>query len=363
MINALRSFRPAVCAVVLWSALPSALAQVDCGVAAKANLDAADVAALKKLLADQAPRLRSADPAASEEGRDAILKPLKCNQVSLDFRLNMSGPAFAELSKAVTDTNDHVAFNAIRVFGELGTQQAVEAIKPALSDPKRPAVRCMAAMAMRDIIRSAPQTSAIRDLNALLDVVSQRLATETDVNVVENLVLALDATRGSDDANAIAMQKMSSALTKQIVALRDRPGEAAHDRWAKVLIRGTDGAFQPMMNAGGTALSSSFRIEAAMLSGQALAYVRDRLVSGLAADSDEARSLSTLVNTSERALVLIDSGIRKVPAQKQVLVEKFDEALKAGSAAAFETEAAKWIGNAGTLTKAPYNAKAADFAS
>lgn len=362
MTTALRPFRPALVAFLVLAVLPSARGQVDCAIAAKQNLTPADVTAVKKLLSDQASGVRDASPAKSEEARDAILKPLKCNQVSLDFRLQMSGPAFAELSKAVGDSNEHVAFNALRVFGELGTQQAVEAIKPALADAKRPAVRCMAAMAMRDIIRNAPSTGAIRDLNALLDVVAQRLAVETDVNVVENLVLALDATRDTD-SNAIAMQKMAVALSQQAQTLRGRSGEANHDRWVRVLIRGTDGAFQPMMAGGGVNLPATFRTDAALLSGQALAYVRDRLGEEPEAGSEQAKLLSTLVNTSERALVLIDAAVRKTPVQKQVLVERFEAAVGSGDATAFEADVAKWIGDAGTLTKAPYNAKAADFRS
>lgn len=359
----LQSIRPSLVASLLLLGVQVANAQVDCTVAAKQTLAAPDVAVVKKLLADQGPALKDADIAKSETARDAILKPLKCNQVSLDFRLQMSGPAFAELSKSVADAKDHVALNALRVFGELGTQQAVEAIKPALADAKRPAVRCMAAMSMRDIIRNAPNTGAIRDVNALLDVVAQRLEVETDVYVVENLVLALDATRDTP-ANPAAMQKMAVALAKQAKALRSRSDEANHDRWIRVLIRGTDGAFQPMLNAGaGTNLPTTFRTDAATLSGQALAYVRDRLSVGVETGSEQARLLSTLVNTSERALVLIDSAVRRTPVQKQVLVEKFDAAVESGDGTAFEADVDKWIGATGTLTKSPYTGKAADFAS
>lgn len=366
MTTAQRTFRIALLALTLGVPVAAVSAQtVDCALASKATLDPADVAVVRKFLADQAPKLKSADdPAVSEEARDAILKPLKCNQVSLDFRLQLSGPAFAELAKAVGDPADHVALNALRVFGELGTQQSVEAIKPALADAKRPAVRCMAAMSMRDILAGAAQNNAIRDPAPILDAVSQRLAAETDVNVVENLVLALDATRNNPSVHQNAMRKMAVALTTQAKALRARAGEAHHDRWVRVLIRGTDGAFQPMMNAGGANLDNAFRTDVAMLCGQALAYVRDRLDADKpSAGSDESKMLSTLVNTSERALVLIDSAVRKVPVQKQVLVAKFDEAVAQGDSKGFAAEVEKWIGDSGTLTKAPYNAKAADFAN
>jgi hypothetical protein len=348
---------------------------LDCVLAEKPTLDAADSAAIRAAAEPNLQNLRSDDVAASQAARRALVQPLACEKVSVDFRLKFSNVVARELTTMVADKRDHVALNAVRLAGEMATQAAVDSVlRPALSDA-RPAVRLMAASGYRQTLRivTSPGGGSMSraNLEAVVDAVAARLATEPDVGVVEHLVLALDAiaaTGENAELNRVAMQKLAAAGSTQVKALRSRANEPQTVRWASALIRATDAVARPMTALGGpSVLNAEFRTAAAVFAGHTLAYARDRLVAAgdqLGAESAEAGLLKTLVNTSERVLLLADAGVAQGGgAPRQTLLPAFERAIAGGSADEFVAEADKWIGASGTLTKAPYNAKAADFSA
>lgn len=347
---------------------------LDCTLAGKQTLDISDTSTIRTSAQEHLPALSGDDVLAAEEARNALLQPLRCKEVSVDFRLKFSQVVVPDLATMVGSPKDHVAMNAVRLAGEMATTSAVdEVLRPALSD-KRPAVRLIAAAGLRQTLKivTAPGAGSIRreGLDSVIDMLGRQLAVETDVNVVEHLVLALDAIpAGGVNAalNTSAMEKLSSAMATQVKALRGRSDDSQRLRWVSALIRATDAVARPMTDVTSAGVTPQFRAVAGVLAGHTLAYSRDRLnasASELTSDSGEGALLRTLVNTSERVLLLADAGINRKPGiSRQTLLPAFEQAMSDGDTAVFAGEADKWIGASGTLTKAPYNAKASDFAA
>lgn len=337
---------------------------IDCQLVARPQLTPADEARVREVAGALLTGVASADPAASEKARNDLLRPLRCADVSRSFRLNFGAATSAELMRLAVSPNDHVAINALRIAGEIATTASTDVLRRGLEDP-RAGVRCMAAIGFRDTLRSvAGGTAGIvaSNVEPMLDHLARQIESDPDVLVVENLILALDATRNDSAVHLQAMRRLASALARRAKALRTVE-DSDHARWQIVLVRGIDAVTIPMTDTGGR-VDDAYRVQAALLAGQAVAYVRHRLerdgIAGLDLAGTESDSIKTLVNTSERVLLLAEAA-RSGTTPRQTLLPRFEDALRTGEVQGFITEVDRWTGDSGILVKPPYNAKAADF--
>ncbi len=358
------SLRPVAAGAVM-ALVPVAGAQsIDCQLAARPQLTSADEARVREVTAALLPGVASDDPAASEKARNDLLRPLRCADVSRSFRLNLGAATSTELMRMAASSSDHVAINALRIAGEIATTASTDVLRRGLEDP-RAGVRCMAAIGFRDTLRSVAAGNAgivAASVEPMLEQLARQIESDPDVLVVENLILALDATRNDSAVHLQAMRRLAPALAKRAQTLRAAE-DVDHGRWQIVLIRGIDAVTIPMTDAGG-GIDAGYRVQAALLAGQAVAYTRARLerdgIAGLDLAGTESESIKTLVNTAERVLLLAEAA-RGGATPRQTLLPRFEDALRTSEIEGFVTEAARWMGDSGILTRAPYNAKAADF--
>jgi hypothetical protein len=306
-------------------------------------------------------KLKGANPADREAARDALIEPLEASGVTLAFRLALATPALTkELGAIAASPDDHMAFNALRVAGKLGTPQGVDIVRNGLAD-KRPAVRAGAARTMRETIRSAV-TAAQSPINKsklenAVDSLAAALEKESDPIVAKGLVLALDAPRAGATAafgelHARAMEKMAEALAgrlKSVSAGADGAG------WSDAALSGVDavkGTFIDVSRAQ-FAGAAGLKKQAATLCGQAMGWVRARVAGGAKSDAADAKQLVGIASVAESTLILMDG--RNIP---QTLGAAVTTSLEAGSPSAVNAATDEWFGRLGA---APVSLDAKQF--
>lgn len=291
-------------------------------------------------------KLKGEDKKAREDARDELIKPLDAQGVALAFRLAYGQALAGELGKLVTNADDHVAFNALRVASRLGTPQGIDIIRGGLSD-QRASVRAGAARSMREAIRSvvtAAQSPVNKSkLETGVDALATALNAEKDPIVARGLIQALDAPRaGTPDAfgdlHARAMEKLGEALAARLKAA-PVSGEGAA-AWSEAAVSGVDSVRRTFLDPQRAKFAgqAGLKKQAAILSGQALSYVSARLGAGAKSDAPDAGSLRSVTNALETTLILIDGG-----AIKQTLGDALSTSLESGDAKAFTSAAQMWF--------------------
>jgi hypothetical protein len=306
-------------------------------------------------------KLKGTDPAAREDAREALIGPLEAPGVTVAFRIALATPALTkELGTIAASSDDHTAFNALRVAGKLGTPAGVDIVVKGLAD-KRPAVRAGAGRTMRETIRSVV-TAAQSPINKsklenAVDSLAAALATESDPIVAKGLVLALDAPRTGAPAafgelHARAMEKMAEALAGR---LKSVPAGAEGAGWSDAALSGVDavkGTFIDVSRASFTS-AAGLKKQAATLCGQAMGWVRARVAGGAKADGADAKQLVGIASVAESTLILMDG--RNIP---QTLGAAVTTSLEAGSPSAINAATDEWFGRLG---QAPFSLDAKQF--
>lgn len=291
-------------------------------------------------------KLKGEDKGEREKARDALIDPLNAQGVALAFRLAYGQALSSELGRLVTNADDHVAFNALRVASRLGTPQGIDIIRGGLTD-QRASVRAGAARSMREAIRAvvtAAQSPVNKSkLETGVDALAAALNAEQDPIVARGLILALDAPRaGTPDAfgdlHARAMEKLGESLAARLKAAPvNGEGVAA---WSEAAVSGVDSVRRTFLDPQRARFAgqAGLKKQAAILSGQALSYVSARLGAGAKSDAPDAGSLRSVTNALETTLILIDGG-----AIKQTLGDALSTSLESGDSKAFNASAQMWF--------------------
>ncbi|MFM9957963.1 MAG: HEAT repeat domain-containing protein [Phycisphaerales bacterium] len=297
---------------------------------------------VQEFVAAQVGRLKGTDAAAREAARDALMSPLDGQGVTLAFRLEYAKAITPELERLASASEDHTAFNALRVAGKLGTPRGVDILRTALND-KRPAVRAGAARSLRETIRaavSAAQTPINQNkLEEAVESLGKALNAEADPIVAKAMVTALDAPRSgvpSGPAGALhakAMERLAEALSARLKAA---PNGDAAAMWAEATVAGVDAVRRTFIDPQRSSFTTQagLKKQSATLCGHAIAMVKARMFAGVKPDATEAAALRSIANASETTLLLIEGADR---------TQRLAAAMDAGDPGAFGAAADEWL--------------------
>ncbi len=299
-------------------------------------------------------------PAEIKKSRNAMLEPLRGDQVSVQFRLEYTRQLVATLKPLSSDQDEIIAVNALRITGELATAGSVDILAEALKD-KRPGVRHAAATGFKRtfvaIERTAPAIGTGQQALRTLDALKAALEAEGDPHVLEEIVLAFQqATKipsqqlgGMRDA---AMDALALATSAKLAKGGVSPdAERALRRGAQTIreaVSDNIGANQPRIDDG-------VLRRAAAMAGDLLAYVYNRLKDGALdggaapnnpGTTDRRRSdLALLASESERAVFFIHEKLGGQPTDFEL-----GKMIQQNKEAQFQKDVMQLIGANGLLT-------------
>lgn len=344
------------------SASAQGVGQVNCAMAAKQAFGADDQQQIGALVASAAQELGSDDASVSQRGRDRLLTPLLCPGVSVAFRLEYGKAVEPAMAPMVTAQNDRVAVNALRVLGELRTSGSIRMLGQALQSD-RAVIRFGAASGFRTLLSSSDAGFPEREIERALDAVRGALQREQDAQVADALVVALASTGASPDARTRAMGMMAETVAGRLKSLRAGAMGDAAPVWTALAYRAVFVSRQALIeDLGRGGVNNDFARSGAVLAGQVLAMARE-LVSdpGARAQSSLMQDLGGAVGVAEGLAVFSHNALTQQRINETNLRGSFESAVASGNPAPFVEAVGAWIGPAGRLTKAPYNAKPADF--
>lgn len=356
-------------AVLLASALASptfarqgGLAQrISCALAAQDSFAPADQRLIKEVAAAAAARLRDADPANSARGREDLIAPLACPGVTVAFRAEYGRALDPELAPLARDQDVRLAVNALLVMGKVKASQTVPTLRAGLSD-RRPAVRLAAAAGFKDFI--SPPNSGLpeRIVDGAISDVAAALSSESDPNVADVLVAALDAARASDLQRAQATARMVAALAERVQSVRATDSEGA---WAPTILRGVVASRDTLIYVLGAGIQDpELARNIARLAAFALGYLAERVERRQVTDQsplDEA--LHQIAAAVDASVVVAHSAAGGSPLRSAGLREAYNRAIEGGDATELRSRLNAWIGPTGLFTQPPHNIPAAELLS
>jgi len=310
------------------------------------------------------PNLTHTDARTRQQARNALLGPLTgaSGEPSPAFRLLYNRHLYGPLRNLERHEELGVALGALRIAGWLGAENGFLAMRDAIRD-ERPAVRYEAARGIGRSLRLAAEGRSVlpgQRIDEALELLQRRLSEETNVLVVDGLVLALS---GLPEGEGEAIRRRAlSALVRggaEQIARRHRPGVEATDAEALALLRAMTYTRDVLTSA--AAVDREFTMDAMALAGHAMAYCLKALEQR--PEGEQMRQhLLTLAVTAEATLIL-----GHVVLSNEQLAERirttFERALAGGPTQAAQNVVMEWIGPSGRLTSPPYNFDANRFTS
>ncbi len=351
--------RSAVLAASLLAAAPAAAqpSHIPCEVASNQRLSEAEKKQIVAHAAEGVTLLASSDPAEVQRGREHLMTPLRCPEVSAAFRIEYWRAMESGIRAAIGSANDQSASNALLVAGTVAATGSLQAIDGAMTSG-RESLRASAAVALQTTLREntlgrVRLTGPV--IEGTLSKTAQQMAKETSPAVFEAIVVALRAGAGEDQSVAVpAMRALGKGAAGAFASAR-KSADADPMGWAYAAERTTDTIWRTTYDAQVRTLDRQQGIDTAAACAQVIAYIRDRLADEDTPMSDAERAvLGRAIESAEAALILINSRVTTEPAGRKGLAAAFSQ-----GGDAFAREADRWIGASGRLTKEPYGLDAA----
>lgn len=302
------------------------------------------------------------DDASVESARKQLLRPFQGSVApSLEFRFAFEKEALTFLKSAATGKNEFAAINAVVVAGHVGTINAQSLLIDRLKDD-RAAVRLAAAEGLagsfRALAQNGPKAVSEREVGPAWAALAARIKDEPDPLVLLACVSALDAASrvppGGDFPRLASDAALASATNVGDRAIdTSAPMHlAALQASRTVLDVLTAGSAQPP-------LDTAARIMFARFVGDCLRMTQKRLTSAATTGvpSDERAAYVELTKRCENILQLIGiDGFKPGPSVglSELLAKDTPEDDRT-----FLAKVGLVVGDAGTLTKAPFSIPAA----
>lgn len=339
-------------ALTLWASLcAGAAAQGPCNIpdqtVTSRALSESDRNAIRACVTSNRDAL-SAEYDLIRRARQALLAPLRTSGVSIPFRVAYSAEVQPVLAPLVRSDRDDVAINALRIAGELGTEDGARLCTAALSD-KRPGVRMMAAagLARTFNILQNDATLTAQQITRLLSDLAGAVRAEADPLVLDGLamtyesVFALPTTTSElAQARARALQDAATEFGK-----RAREGKLGADA-APALLRISLALRDPVTQA---PPPEGVLREITGLGGDLLAHVLRRLNARDVSEAERAQ-LAVLVGQSENLIAFAGRQMNGVYTPR-----KFDELVSSSRDTDYSRRVMEVIGSEGELTKPPFS--------
>ncbi len=332
-------------------------AEIQAEVRSRAQMTPADTGVIQAYVDENAAGL-TGEIRAAQQARDRLLEPAAA-KVSVAFRLGYSEALAGKLAGLYGHADDRVAFNAIRIAGELASPVTLDGVRAGLGD-SRASVRYGAALAARTAFQhAANRNAALTDTQTsdLVGMLTRALTSEADPAGVEGMIAALDA--APQGARLGALQALAGAVSQQARTFgrAGRGGDPA--AWA--------GAFQRAVKTVQSSLLEQMRVgkpdegfakASAELCGALLGHAKRRAEAGQGEVSEaEWNALGALAADAEGALIFTHLALTGQQQAEQTV----KAAWEARDAGRISREIDRWIGAGGMLTKAPYSMSVEKF--
>jgi len=358
--------RLAACVLMVGAAALPALGQqgLDDKVTTQARLTDDDVRQIQQYADKYKDQLRSEDPSAVKVARNHLIEPLVAPEVSVDFRLRYTLVLLPVLEPLLRHERDLIASNAARILGELGTPRAVDQIVQVFAD-KRPAVRYSATYAAQRVFDNLmPPRSAVlssEQASRFIDAIAARMGVEDDANVVQGLVLALQAASSIPSTQLKDIRTYAVASAARSVAARAKAMDGKSELtpgWRSVFWRASGLTRTALTQAppNEPRLTPEGLKQAGGLAGQTLALVRRRVQAGVASP-DEREMLAKIAALAEATYYFAHSAM----GGESVKEYQFGPMLTANEDAKFVERVLEIIGPNGALTSQPFGFADTEF--
>lgn len=342
-------------------AAPAQSTQLPCAIASQQSIGSNEKNLIAQYATEGLKLLNADDPAEVQRGRERLLTPLRCPDVSASFRVEY-GRALENALKATINSGDAFrATNALLVAGMIASNSSIQAIDAAMQSPVE-SVRAAAAVALQQTLREqvtgrARLTSTVAE--SAITSAGRRLAAETSPTVVESMIVALRAASANDSPLVTQALKAIGEGAAGAFAKARSDDEANPIAWARAAERTTETLWRATYDSQVRQIDQAQSIAAATACAHILAYARDRAADeDLPMSDEEQQLLAKSINSAEAALILIHSGVAGGAPVTKTLADAFERGPDA-----FAREADKWIGVSGRLTNAPYRLDADDLAA
>ena len=351
-------------ATALFALAPTATAQttqLPCAVASQQSIGSNEKSLIAQYTAEGLQLLNSDDPVEVQRGRERLLTPLRCPDVSASFRVEYGRALDNGLKAAINSGDAFRATNALLVAGLVASNSSLQAIDSAMQS-RTESVRASAAVALQHTLREqvtgrARLTTTVAE--SAITNAGRRLAAETSPTVVESMIVALRAAADNDSPLVTQSLKALGDGAAGAFAKARRDADSDPIAWARAADRTTETLWRATYDSQVRAVDQAQSIAASSACAQILAYARDRITDEDREMSDEERELiAKSIDSAEAALILIQSKIVGGTPVAKTLADAFRKGPDS-----FAREADKWIGASGRLTKAPYRLDAEDLAA
>jgi len=345
----------AVLASLLLSALPvSAQTDLPSDVVTALRLESAQEDTVRAYVDLHGPRLTDNDTRTRQQARNALLRPLtgSSGDPSPAFRLVYNRLLYGPLRDLEQHEELGIALGALRIAGWLGAENGYLALRRAINDD-RSAVRYGAALGLGRLLAIEADGRGVlpgQRIDETIELLETRMAEETDIQVVDGVVLALTGVPEGAGLRTRTMTALVRGGVMQIARRRDTVKEASEHE-VLTLLRAMTNVRDRL--TGAVRVEQSFALQAMEFAGHALSYSLVQLESAPANEQFRQRLLSMAV-TSEATLILGHDAIRREQLSERVR-PAFEQALAGGPIAPAQRAVMSWIGPGGTLSQAPYN--------
>ena len=319
----------------------------------------ADKALIADYIKANAPGL-TGKPKEVKDGRKALLLPLEAPIVSLQFRTQYATELFPTLRKLAEDPRDEVAFNALRLAGELATTNSVDLLIEALKD-KRLSVQYAAMLGLArtfEIMDPNQRNSGggvLKDrLDKAITAIGVNAKAQADTQVLDGAVIALtkaavlnNKERGDVQAHAVSeLGAVVQAQTGKLV------GADAAARTNALLRASLTARTQATTN--GPTIGNAALKDAAAIAGDLFAAAARAAKAG----NPDNLPLDQMVAAAENLLFVANSHIT---GSAQLPELGLAAMVKAGKLDQYQVRVQEVIGKDGILCKPPYSYPADRF--
>lgn len=331
---------------------------ITCAMAARNELSPDDHQQIENFVAAARIGLTDTDPLVAKQARDTLLAPLKCNRVTVGFRLGYGAAMWNQFRSLIgPEVEPRVVANVLRLMGRSRSSEAVRALSQGIQD-QRPVVRFGATVGYRELL-SKP-SSEVWPINRgqrtrTLDNLKQALTNESNAMVVNGIVLAMTSVQDAE-LRIDAMTRLSRGLSVRRASIPIGNANSNEvNNWISAYSRCLVEVRRVLL-AQNTA-DRELALAASILGGQSLAFVRDLIEHPKVVESESLQDqLGDIVSAAEAAVSFAAPALGQVVTPPNLI-----RSFNGGNRAAFEKAIDHWIGDGGLLTKQPYNEPAASF--
>lgn len=292
-------------------------------------------------------------PNEVKASRKALLLPLEAPMVSLQFRTEYASKLLPTLTTLAADQRDEVAFNALRLAGELATTNSVDLLITALND-KRLSVQYAAMLGLArtfEIMDPAQKNSGggvLKDrLDKAIAAIGANAKAQADAQVLDGAVIALSKAavlnnKERGDVQAHAVSELSAVVQAQAGKL---VGPEAAVKTNALLRASLTARTQATTN--GPTIGNAALKDAAALAGDLFAAAARAAKAG----NPDNLPLDQMVAAAENLLFVANSHIT---GSAQLPELGLAAMVKAGKLDQYQVRVQEVIGKDGILCKPPY---------